>query len=95
MVLGKTDKLSQKLEDYPSNITKIEPLTKIMGEKYGFKEITDTSLFDLLCYWYDVQLKKDDRRQKPETPEIKVQPIDEKLVMKFYEKQLKRERVCR
>jgi len=63
LVFGETDKLSQRLENYLSNVEKVKKLAQVLSEKHGFKEITDMALFDYLCYWYDEQTKKIKRKK--------------------------------
>lgn len=52
-VLDQADELSQRLENYLSNVNKIKKLTDVLSVSYDFKEITDMAVFDLFCYWYD------------------------------------------
>lgn len=47
-ILGRKDKLSQKLIDYPENMVKINNLIK----QIGFKLLEDQGTFDLFCFWW-------------------------------------------
>jgi hypothetical protein len=87
LVFGQLDNLSQRLEDYLSNINKIKKFTKILSDTYGFGEITDMAVLDLFCYWYDEYMREDKRAKKPRTipPEMQkeIPPIEEKYITKF------------
>ncbi|MGB7061157.1 MAG: DUF262 domain-containing protein [Candidatus Zixiibacteriota bacterium] len=68
IVLKKRDRLGQKLEDYPTNIEKLNILAGVMKKDYGFKEIEDMAVLDLFCYWFDERFGKRKRvRGEPKT----------------------------
>jgi len=67
IVLGQADELSQKLEDYPTSIKKIQEFIRILNQDYGFKELNDMALFDLFCFWFDESIKK--KKIKVKKPE--------------------------
>jgi hypothetical protein len=90
LIFNQVDELSQRLEDYLSNVEKIKNLTKKLADDYGFKEITDMAIFDLFCYWYDETVLKSEENDtaKPriirKTSQEKVStPIEERDVTKF------------
>lgn len=56
-VLEQPDELSRRLENYLSDVSKIETLVDVLAKKYGFLELRDYALFDLFCYWYDEKTK--------------------------------------
>jgi len=80
------DELSQRLENYPSNIDKIKKLIDVMNQKFDFQEITDLAVFDLFCYWYDeYKLKgKKGKIRMPSEESKATLPIDEKYVGEFF-----------
>ena len=69
LAFRETDKLSQKLGNYLSNVDKIRKFAKALNVKYGFKEITDMGFFDLFCYWYDSKVLKKERGDKKRSQE--------------------------
>lgn len=78
LVYGEADKLSQRLEDYLSNVEKIEKFAQILSSEYGFKQIIDMALFDYMCYWYDEKSKKSGKKEKASLKERRtVEPIKE------------------
>jgi len=87
LVFGQPDKLSQRLEDYLSNIDKIKKFTKILSDTYGFNEITDMAVLDIFCYWYDEFMREDrgakKRKSIPLEIQRKISPIEEKYITKF------------
>jgi len=89
LVFGEVDELSQRLENYLSNIDKIENLKTVLNTKYNFKEITDMAVFDLFCYWYDEYKIKGKKRKIRSALALKrlknIPPIDEKHVGKFFQ----------
>lgn len=83
LVFYETDKLSQRLENYLSNVEKIKRLAETLARKFGFNEITDMTLFGYLCYWFDVQEKRKKTKKKLRE-EKSIVPIDDKLMESFY-----------
>jgi len=86
-VFGQVDELSQRLENYLSNIDKINKLTNALSLKCDFKEITDLAAFDLFCYWYD-EYKEKRKRGKPRVSSKRLenmQPIEERHIGNFYQ----------
>jgi hypothetical protein len=71
-ILGKRDKLSQKLEDYIANINKIRKFIQVCVKKYGFSEIEDMAVFDLFCYWFDEHFMKEEVVKKEKLKERKI-----------------------
>jgi len=67
LVLGKSDKLSPKLEDYPADIKKIQEFVSILDKDYGFSEIKDMAIFDLFCFWFDESIQKGKKSTKKDT----------------------------
>jgi len=63
-VLGKSDQLNRKLIEYPANCKKLKEFTRVLSEEYGFKEINDTAILDLFCYWFDESIKESSRRKR-------------------------------
>jgi len=89
LLFGQIDELSQRLENYPSNIEKIKRFTKILSEDYGFNEITDMAVLDVFCYWYD-EYKIKEKADEPEPPVLEEQEeiprkpiIDDEAITKF------------
>jgi len=80
LVFGETDRLSQRLEKYLSNVGKVKKLTQVLSEKYDFKEITDMGFFSLFCYWYDSKILKKERghrkRSQEEFREAKLKEVN-------------------
>jgi len=94
LIFNQVDELSQRLEDYLSNVEKIKNLTKKLADDYGFKEITDMAIFDLFCYWYDEKFLKPKGKQTVEKEQIirktpqeekNVIPIEERHVNNFFQ----------
>jgi hypothetical protein len=86
LVFGQMDELSQRLENYPSNIDKIKKLIEAMSQKFNFREITDLAIFDLFCYWYDeYKLKGKKEKIRMTSEESKpTPPLDEKCIGEFF-----------
>jgi len=65
--IGAPEELSQKLDDYLSDVNKIRKLINIMVDSYAFQEIVDLAVFDVFCFWYDQNKlkKKDQELPKP------------------------------
>jgi len=85
LIYGQNDELSQRLEDYPSNIDKIKKFTNTLSNIYGFNEIIDMAVLDLFCYWYDKYMREDKKTKRAKSLEIKkeIPPIEEKQITKF------------
>jgi len=60
LILGNNDRLSQKLDEYPNNIKKLENFVKSVG----LDLLNDNDHLDLFCYWYDSEVLSEERRQK-------------------------------
>jgi hypothetical protein len=65
LTLGNKEKLSQKLDDYPSNIKKIGKLIKDLN----FDLLQNHYYQDLFFYWYDSEILSEERRTKKEESE--------------------------
>jgi len=88
LIFNEIDELSQRLENYLSNVDKIKNLTKKLADEYGFKEITDMAIFDLFCYWYDETILKSKGKQtvkiqRKTQQEEMIAPIEERDITKF------------
>jgi len=84
LVFDQVDELSQRLEDYPSNVNKIKKLVDAIDKKFNFKEISDMAIFDLFSYWYDEQTKESGVVRKAVIEKSKINPIDEKHIGNFF-----------
>ncbi|MDK2907617.1 MAG: hypothetical protein PWQ87_75 [Candidatus Woesearchaeota archaeon] len=74
LILGEKEKLSQKLEDYPENIKKIDKLV----EQLGLEILKDNNYQDLFFYWYDSEILREERRTvKEETEEGETETEEE------------------
>jgi len=76
-VFNQEDELSQRLENYLSNVEKIKRLTTTLSSDYDFREITDMAVFDLFCYWFDqYKLSKPTKYKSTITQEEKLKVIE-------------------
>jgi 5-methylcytosine-specific restriction endonuclease McrA len=86
LVFGDVDELSQRLENYLSNVDKITKITAAMSVAYKFKEIMDMAIFDLFCYWYDEQVEGEvSAIAAPSERRTLVAPVEEKYLGNFYQ----------
>jgi hypothetical protein len=86
LVFDQTDELSQRLEDYLSNIDKIRKLVDILSTKYTLHEIKDMAVLDLFCYWYDERGKEQGTKTRMAIPRKHATiPIEEKYIGNFFQ----------
>jgi 5-methylcytosine-specific restriction endonuclease McrA len=79
LVFDKEDELSQRLENYISNVSKIKNLVRAFSADYKFQEISNMAVFDLFCYWYDqykMSTKKSPKYKTEITEDEKQKVID-------------------
>lgn len=83
LILGEKEKLSQKLEDYPENIEKIN----VLVGQLGLELLKNHNYQDLFFYWYDSEILSEERRiiteetEEGETEteteeEVKIEKVD-------------------
>ncbi len=86
LMFGEVDELSQRLENYLSNVDKIAKITDTLSATYDFKEIKDLAIFDLFCYWYDEQEEGEvSAIAAPRDRRTLVPPLEEKYLGNFYQ----------
>lgn len=99
LVFNQEDELSQRLENYLSNVDKIKRLTKTLSSDYDFKEITDMAVFDLFCYWYDQykmpKFTKKSPKYKTEITEDEKQKVIDMLKQGLSPSEIKKETLIR
>ena len=87
LVFGEVDDLSQRLENYLSNVDKIRKFANALSTIYDLREITDMAVLDLFCYWYDEKEGGDEEAKaivSSDTREAGA-PIEEKHLSNFYQ----------
>jgi len=82
-LLGKSDELSQKLVDYPTNIRKLE----VFVQNLELDLLRNNDYLDLFCYWYFSEIchkekllvrkaREKSRKESTRTEEIRLKEID-------------------
>jgi hypothetical protein len=84
-VLDLEDELSQRLENYISNVSKVDKLIEVLGKDYAFKEVGDYAIFDLFCFWYTERNKlvRKTKVQKVRQATPQGSPIEDREMANF------------